>query len=331
MKKKVEFWESKKEKVEAEIELPLYRHHDLSDRYSSHIYTRIEAEGDKLVETSLHQEIGGFIMNIAVIGNGRWAQNHIRVLKELGCFGGVYDTKHDYKDIIAYKCSGIIIATNPVNHYDIVEYAIQDNTPIYCEKPIATKHWQIEGLISMLNPDNMKRGGYIYPVFQAGFQLLYDQYPINPDAPVDKLISKRLGANPRNESIVQTLMIHDIAVAMDIFGIEHISIENAWGNRAECFVNLKWEGTTHVASLHARYARPEFVTNFRQMDFIYEDGKMSTLQNHETKDLLKLSIQDWLQAIEDVKQGKPAQNKANLEFAVKVQEIAFEIDRAIGV
>lgn len=276
-------------------------------------------------------------LGIAVIGNGRWAQNHIKILKECGAFIGAYDIDTDYRDVINFTTSmdgnrgsvefdkpkdvglhGVVIATDPVMHYPITRYALKKGIAVYCEKPIATQGWQLDELMKLRKK----------AIYQAGFQLLYDPM-INKmrDNNIKYLISRRLGGNYRNESVVQTLMIHDIAVAAYIFKSSKIvDPYTNWGMRSECNTNLQFFDTEGcVAILHARYGLP----HFRQMDFIFRNGQIQTgaFDNHKRGDLLALSIGDWLTAI----RAGTNSNRAYMRFACNVQQIAFEIDQRIGI
>ena len=157
-------------------------------------------------------------MKIVVIGNkGRWAQNHIKTLKNLGVYGGGIDIESSWKVFFnKERPDGAVVVTNAVNHFEIVNYCLLSKIPVYCEKPIATEEWQLqiyEDIINSSKEFNVNR------IFQAGFQLLYD--PTIDSLLGDQLftfISRRLGGNYRNESSVNTLMIHDIAVAHYLFG-----------------------------------------------------------------------------------------------------------------
>ena len=259
-------------------------------------------------------------LTIAVIGNGRWAQNHIRILKEREAFSGVYDVDVDYKQVIrgkiCGKIDGVVIATDPVMHFPISQYALKNNVAVYCEKPIATQAWQIEELMRLRHN----------AIYQAGFQLLYDPL-INRhrDDLTRIIISRRLGGNYRNESVVQTLMIHDIAVAAYVFKTSmEVDPYLTWGMRSEVSANLSFPDG-HTAILHSRYGLP----HFRQIDFIHEKGWIETgaFENHEQTDLLAESVADWLTAID----SDTHSNRAYMRFACNVQQIAFEIDKRIGI
>jgi len=258
---------------------------------------------------------------IAVIGNGRWAQNHIKILKECGAFNGAYDIESDYKHVIDGKIngtipSGIVITTDPVMHFPITKYAMQSGIAVYCEKPIATQAWQLKELMKLRTS----------AIYQAGFQLLYDStINIMRDHKTVNLISRRLGGNYRNESVVQTLMIHDIAVACYLFGTaKGVEVSTTWGMRSEVNANLKFP-SGQSAILHSRYGLP----HFRQMDFIDQYNKVLTdeFDNHVDQDLLAMGLGDWMTAI----RHDTHSNRAYMRFACNVQQIAFEIDKRIGI
>ena len=139
------------------------------------------------------------------------------------------------------------------------------------------------------------------------------------------IISRRLGGNYRNESVVQTLMIHDIAVACYVFGTaKGVEPYITWGMRSEVSANLTFPDD-QIAILHARYGLP----HFRQMDFIEKNGAVQTdeFDNHVELDLLAMSVDDWLTAI----RHDTHSNRAYMRFACNVQQIAFEIDRKVGI
>jgi len=232
------------------------------------------------------------------------------------------DIESDYKKALLDPndsggvIDGFVIATDPVMHFPITQYAMEHGVHIYCEKPVATQGWQLDELMKL-------RKNAIY---QAGFQLLYDPV-INEmrDNKINTIVSRRLGGNYRNESVVQTLMIHDIAVACYLFGTAAgIEVTTAWGMRSEVNANLKFPGG-QSAILHSRYGLP----HFRQMDFIHEQGGIVTdeFDNHVDLDLLAMSLGDWMTAI----RHDTHSNRAYMRFACNVQQIAFEIDKRIGI
>ena len=277
-------------------------------------------------------------MNIVVIGNkGRWAKGHIKTLKNLGVYGGGVDLEGDWRAYIEQQePDGIVIATNAVNHFEMVMYCLFNSLPVYCEKPIATEEWQLDKYREYLEDD-----GVHPPIFQAGFQLLYDptietykeqlsEIPRNHRQDIDTFISRRLGGNYRNESSVQTLMIHDIAIAHYLFGSDY-TVGETWGERAETNTNLMFNDYNDRVILHSRYARP----SFRQMDFLgKERWEVLEFDNHARPDLLTLahkSFTDQIQIRNEITNNPDITFRNGLEFAIGVQQNVFDIEKKAGI
>lgn len=264
-------------------------------------------------------------MKILVVGMGKWGRIHIEKLLHFDCFGGACDIETDYKSFIKKaKPDGVIIATNSINHFPIAKFCISRNISVYVEKPIATEEWQIAYYDRLLKKHDVR--------FQAGFQMLYD--PIiqaRAKNGVKFLSMFRLSGRYRNESVVQTLMIHDIAIANYIFEGKPTSVGEVWGNMSEVNVNLKFNDdradTTLpcYAVLHSRYDIPQF----RQISFLDRNGqlKAQSFDNHERPDLLAKSLEDWFSSIERRKDD----NLVNYKFARNVQKTVFNIEKKIGL
>ena len=256
-------------------------------------------------------------MKILVVGMGKWGRIHIEKLLHFGCFGGACDIETDYKPFIKKaKPDGVIIATNSINHFPIAKFCIGRNISVYVEKPIATEEWQIAYYDRLLKKHDVR--------FQAGFQMLYD--PIiqaRAKNGVKFLSMFRLSGRYRNESVAQTLMIHDIAIANYIFNGK-ATVKETWGDLSEINVNLQFK-ENRFAILHSRYDIPQF----RQISFLdrKDELKAQSFDNHERPDLLAKSLEDWLASIERRKDD----NLVNYKFARNVQKTVFNIEKKIGL
>ena len=268
-------------------------------------------------------------MKIVVIGMGYWGRIHIDKLIHLDAFGGACDIESDYRTIIKNKKpDGVVIATNSINHFPIAKYCINRDISVYVEKPIATEIDQIKQYDRMLKRHDVR--------FQAGFQMLYDPIIQAHAKNGTKFMSMfRLSGRFRNESVVQTLMIHDIAIANYIFNGKP-SICETWGSLSEVNVNLKYMTTRNqynkviqsndrFAILHSRYDIPKF----RQISFLNNKNelKAQSFDNLERPDLLARSLEDWLIAIEK----KDNSNLVNYKFAREVQRTVFNIEKKLGL
>lgn len=278
-------------------------------------------------------------MKIVVIGMGYWGRIHIDKLIHLNVFDGACDIETDFNAFIKRKNpDGVVIATNSISHFPIAKSCIKRDISVYVEKPIATEIDQIAQYDRMLKKYDVR--------FQAGFQMLYDPIIQAHKKNGTRLMSMfRLSGRYRNESVVQTLMIHDIAIANYIFNAT-AQIGDTWGSLSEVNVNLRYplkvatmtdsfregrltkEGTiieTRHAVLHSRYDIPKF----RQISFLDNKGqlKAQSFDNSERPDLLTKSLVDWL---ESIKTGRN-DNLINYQFARNVQRTVFKIERKIGL
>ena len=96
---------------------------------------------------------------VCVIGAGRWGQNHIGTLAELGHLFGIVETNEDVRerlsesypnvrvfsnvpDSLVEDFDGYTVATPAETHYDIARLIIENKRHVLVEKPLAltTKH-----------------------------------------------------------------------------------------------------------------------------------------------------------------------------------------------
>ena len=83
--------------------------------------------------------------NIAVVGNGYWGKNLVRVFKELGCLRTICDINqkgkdvtNDYQSVLDdIKIKGIVVSTPAITHYEIAKRALEANKDVFVEKPLA--------------------------------------------------------------------------------------------------------------------------------------------------------------------------------------------------
>lgn len=93
---------------------------------------------------------------VAVIGNGYWGKNLVRVFHELGCLVLVCDTREssrrdveaqykvkttgDFSSVIAdAEVDAVVIAVPAVQHYALAKQALEAGKDVYVEKPLALR------------------------------------------------------------------------------------------------------------------------------------------------------------------------------------------------
>lgn len=103
--------------------------------------------------------------SICVIGGGRWGENHIRTLSEMGNLGAVVDvsearlaelkekygmeTYTDLDDAISHGYDGYDVVTSAETHYEIGKKILSLGLPCIIEKPMTMKIEESEELVEI--------------------------------------------------------------------------------------------------------------------------------------------------------------------------------------
>jgi len=85
------------------------------------------------------------VNNVAVIGNGYWGKNLVRVFRELGNLRTVCDINqkdnnvtNDYQSVLDdAKINGIVVSTPAITHYELAKRALEANKDVFVEKPLS--------------------------------------------------------------------------------------------------------------------------------------------------------------------------------------------------
>ena len=173
---------------------------------------------------------------IAVVGCGRWGQNHVRVLSEIGSLAGVYDIDSDVADRTALKydvpvihideiychpgIDGVVIAVPASQHAALAKRALESGKHVFVEKPLALKTEDALCLNEL--SQKLKR------VFMVGHLLQYHSayrelkklVLAGTIGNVQHIYSKRLNLSKTEtmENVVWSLAPHDISMILDIVG-----------------------------------------------------------------------------------------------------------------
>ncbi len=178
-------------------------------------------------------------MRFGVIGVGRWGQNHVRALKELGLLYGVFDANRERMeqisrafDVKAFesledeelkRLDAAVIAVPATLHYDIAVSLINKGLNLLIEKPAATSKKQVLEISTLAKKAGVKVGvGYIErfnPAFLRVRQCVKRPirasfYRISPSA------------NIGDVGVVFDLMIHDINLSNYLFGRPGVAYRN---------------------------------------------------------------------------------------------------------
>lgn len=118
------------------------------------------------------------MVDIGIIGAGKWGRNHLRTLSSLDCnLVGISDLDikkkelargynidffHNYNDLIK-KVDAVVIATPTDTHYRIAVDCLNNNKHVFIEKPIASKSKKSKELVDLSHSKNLILSvGYLY-------------------------------------------------------------------------------------------------------------------------------------------------------------------------
>lgn len=250
-------------------------------------------------------------MKFFIFGNGKWSKNHQRILKTNCIPFEVFDIDTTPFDACLKHGApmAVIVTASTVNHHTITKHFLENDIPVFCEKPICLETWQLDNLETFI-PNR--------PIFMAGHQLVFDKiiHGFAKEGSAVFFSSKRTGAIPRCEGAIMSLAVHDIAIAMHLFNYEKpISIEVA-GNQHTAQLMIHWENKT--ADI---YVQSIAQVQLRHATIVGNTGKCTSITPDcwNRTDLLEKELMHF---VECVATGKyPTRN--NLQQAIEVMRVTI--------
>ncbi|MGC8600675.1 MAG: Gfo/Idh/MocA family protein [Nitrososphaeria archaeon] len=177
-------------------------------------------------------------MKVAVVGVGRWGENHVRVLSRMRRLSGIYDADRNRALVIAQKygtfaynsldelrpdsVDAVVVATPATTHYDVARIFIEKGVNVLLEKPPSTNFESVKKLYE-LSKDKVKVGVGFIERFNPAFAGLEECYRRSSSAFFYRLAT---GSNVNDVGVVLDLMIHDINLADHLFGTARILFKN---------------------------------------------------------------------------------------------------------
>jgi len=177
-------------------------------------------------------------MKVAVIGVGRWGENHVRVLSRLGRLSGIYDADrnralsvaqkygtlayHSLDELRAGSVDAVVVATPATTHYEVARAFIEKGINVLLEKPPSTNFESVKKLYE-ISKDRVKVGVGFIERFNPAFAGLEECYRSSSSAFFYRLAT---GSNVNDVGVVLDLMIHDINLADHLFGTARVLFKN---------------------------------------------------------------------------------------------------------
>lgn len=181
---------------------------------------------------------------ICVVGGGRWGQNHIRTLYEMGNLGAIVESnpkrleelKLKYKNVKCYLClenslnadyDGYVIATPAQTHYELGRILLKDFKNVLIEKPLTLTSREAKKLVKLAEKNKCK--------LMVGHLLLFHPAIIKIKEVINKgkigkvlyIYSTRLnyGIVRSHENVFSSFASHDISVFNYIIGQPPTNVE----------------------------------------------------------------------------------------------------------
>ena len=184
---------------------------------------------------------------ICVVGGGRWGQNHIRTLFEMGNLGGIVESNEQrlYKllqkypvkgfislnDALVFGFDGFIIATPAETHNEIGRRIIRSGHHVLIEKPLALSTNTALELVELAERESVNLMVGHLLLFHPAIHRIKELVDQGKVGQLYYLYSTRLnlGTVRTEENVLWSFAPHDISVLDHLVGKPSISIHASGG------------------------------------------------------------------------------------------------------
>lgn len=250
-------------------------------------------------------------MRIGLIGCGRWGQNIVRNLHDMGVLVAIYDQDSKALDRVRFKypyarfpksaaelmhhseIDGVVIATNAESHYGLTMLALAAELDVLVEKPMALHSADIRELIAQAEKlDRVLMAGHVF-LYNLAVEKLVELMP--HIGSIQYVYSQRLATFPPREyvGVLLDLAIHDVYILQYLFGTRGTTagwpaktLFNLAGSADEDFASFTMDFDGIPAHITVSWAYPEKI---RKMVIV---GKEKTLVWDDTAQEFKIEIHE---------------------------------------
>ena len=184
---------------------------------------------------------------ICVVGGGRWGQNHIRTLFEMGNLGGIVESneqslkqltlKYPVKgfssinDAFSDEFAGFVVATPAETHYNISREIIERGNNVLIEKPLTLSLDDSKKIVELAEKKSIKLMVGHLLLFHPAIRKIKELVDSGKVGQLYYLYSTRLnfGIVRTEENVFWSFASHDISVLDYIIGKPSIEIQAAGG------------------------------------------------------------------------------------------------------
>lgn len=185
---------------------------------------------------------------ICVVGAGRWGQNHVRTLSELGCLGGFVDSDEARRAEIADRhpgarafesldsaleagFDGFVVATPPESHGRIAERIMEAGCPVLVEKPLALTSSEARHMASTAGRCGVQlMVGHVL-LFHPAIRRIKEWVDSGRLGRLQYLYSNRLnlGTVRTEENILWSFAPHDVSIFQHLIGTRPLEVVSRGG------------------------------------------------------------------------------------------------------
>jgi len=167
---------------------------------------------------------------ICVIGAGRWGENHVRTLKELGYLGGIYDLnsarlaelKIKYQtevfssldEAINRRFDGYVVSSSAETHYEIGKKLINAGLPLLIEKPMTLNIEESKELVELAKAKGVNFMVAHILLFHPAINKIKELIDKGTVGELFYMYSTRIkfGVVRREENVFESFAPHDLAI-----------------------------------------------------------------------------------------------------------------------
>ena len=181
--------------------------------------------------------------NICVIGGGRWGQNHIKTLFQMGCLGGIVESNtqrlEELLDICPVKgftnleqalqvgFDGYVVAAPAALHYSIGKTLLEKGQNVLVEKPLTLSSKESAELVEIAEESGSRlMVGHVL-LFHPAIKKIKELIDGGKIGKLHYIYSNRLnlGTVRTEENVFWSLAPHDVSILDYFIGQPAISIE----------------------------------------------------------------------------------------------------------
>ncbi len=183
------------------------------------------------------------IKKICVIGGGRWGQNHIRTLFQMGALGGIVESNPtrleelqekypvegftDLNTAMAHGFDGYTIAAPAPFHFDIAKTLLTKGQHVLVEKPLTLSAESSKELVEIAKENNAQlMVGHVL-LFHPAIRKIKELIDDGKIGKLNYIYSNRLnlGTVRTEENVFWSLAPHDVSIFDYFVGKPALSIE----------------------------------------------------------------------------------------------------------